>query len=324
MGDEALTVDDRNVGERTVTARSIGSRAARALVPGAMGRVLASFSRVCDLVSDEGAIVALAWGVAEKGPLTVLLDPSPAGELLACLAAGTTYRAGQGELRMFPFGPPPVRVDLSGAERWEPRLDWEAVQPRREQVRRGGRMVSRILAQARHPESGLRWDLRLRQATAAVLGAQLRCDHDRLGAAVRDLCGLGEGLTPQGDDWLAGWLLGLRLAQPQDRSGSSPDPPGALVLDVAATRTTLLSRAFLECAAAGEAPESWHLLLSQMAQDPVDGLGLERATRTILLHGATSGAAMLEGFLAGLGLPPAPRPPILGVEYAIHRDEVRL
>jgi hypothetical protein len=75
---------------------------------------------------------------------------------------------------------------------------------------------------------------------------------------------------------------------------------GALVLEVATERTTVLSRAFLACAAAGEAPESWHLLLGHMAQEPVDERALDDVTRRILSHGATSGRAMLEGFLAGM------------------------
>jgi Protein of unknown function (DUF2877) len=283
-------------------ANSIGRRAMDSLGSGATGRVLASFSQVCNLVSDEGAVVVLAWGVAEKGPLTVLLDPSRASELWECLAVGTAYRVKPGELWLFPFGSPPVRINLSGAELWDARLHWDALQPKREQVLRSGRAVSRILAQVRHQELEFRWDLRLRQVTEAVHDAHSRRDTDGFVAAVRDLCGLGEGLTPQGDDWLAGWLLGLRLVQPADQTGCAPGALGALVLEVAATRTTLLSRAFLECAAVGEAAEGWHLLLRQMARQPADEPSLHRATRTILSHGATSGAAMLEGFLAGLGL----------------------
>jgi hypothetical protein len=85
-----------------------------------------------------------------------------------------------------------------------------------------------------------------------------------------------------------------------------------MVVEAASRRTTLLSRAFLACAAAGEASESWHVLLGHMTRDPSDEHAIKGATEAILSHGATSGAAMLEGFLAGLGLASAPRPPILG------------
>jgi hypothetical protein len=39
-----------------------------------------------------------------------------------------------------------------------------------------------------------------------------------------------------------------------------------------------------------------------MAEDAVDVGDIERAARSILAQGATSGAAMLRGFLAGLDL----------------------
>jgi hypothetical protein len=104
-------------------------------------------------------------------------------------------------------------------------------------------------------------------------------------------------------------LLGLRLARPGGQFGGGVEPLGALVLNEAAAHTTLLSRAFLACAAAGEAAESWHKLLGLMARDPADERAIKNATRTILAHGATSGAAMLEGFLAGLEANPAPPAP---------------
>jgi hypothetical protein len=298
--------------ERTVIARSIGSRAATVLRPGTTGRVLASFPRVCDLVTDDGAVIAIAESGAEKGPLTVLFGPDRAGGLMEGLPPGAGFQVGKGELRLTPSSLPRVRVDLSGAACWEARLHWEALQPRHQQIRSSAGLASRTAREARGLESGPRWERRLNQASEAILQAQRAGDWNAMRAAVRDLCGLGEGLTPQGDDWLAGWLQGTRLVASGDPIGWASGVLGALVLDVASKRTTILSRAFLACAAAGEAPESWHLLLSQMAQNPVDELALEGATRTILSHGATSGRATLEGFLAGLSSGLVPRPPIRG------------
>jgi len=263
--------------------------------------VLASFSRFCDLVTDKGDVVVLAWGGAEQGPLTVLFEPGPEGDLQSALATGAAFQVGMGELWLTRGSLQALRVDLSGAAHWDPRLHWEALQLRREQIRRSARIVSRVVTQAGGAGSGPRWQGRVSQATEAVLRAQRHRDQDELRAAVQGLCGLGEGLTPQGDDWLAGWLLGLRLTGPMDASDWNPGPLGDMVLEVAVDRTTVLSRAFLTCAAAGEVAESWHLLLSYMARDCADERAVEGATRTILAHGATSGAAMLEGFLAGLG-----------------------
>jgi hypothetical protein len=130
------------------------------------------------------------------------------------------------------------------------------------------------------------------RAIAAFLTGHAAGDMEALADSARALCGLGPGLTPAGDDWLAGWMLAQHLL---------PDIASAAVGAVlgAATATTTLSRAFLECAAAGEADASWHRLLFALAQeDPAD---VQVAGRAILHHGATSGADMLAGFAAGLG-----------------------
>lgn len=71
-------------------------------------------------------------------------------------------------------------------------------------------------------------------------------------------------------------------------------------MDIIADRTTTLARAFLACAAAGEADEAWHTLFFALAAEPMTSLLICQSTDAILAHGATSGAAMLAGFFAGL------------------------
>jgi hypothetical protein len=287
-------------------ASSIGRRAAESLQSGTVGWVLASFTRVCDLVTDGGAIVTLAQSGFERGPLTILLEPNAAGDLSTLFLAGAPFAVGMKELRISGSSARQVAVDFSGAAGWEPGLRWEMLQLRRAQIRNNARIASRVVTERSTARAGAHWESRLHEAVLEVLEAHHRRHPDELRIAIMALCGLGEGLTPQGDDWLAGWLLGLRLAEPTATESRESESLGALVLDVAAGRTTLLSQAFLACAAEGEAAESWHLLLSQMALHPTQESRIEYATRSILSHGATSGAAMLEGFLAGLGAVPDP------------------
>nr|WP_301539519.1 DUF2877 domain-containing protein [Nocardioides sp. zg-1308] len=98
------------------------------------------------------------------------------------------------------------------------------------------------------------------------------------------MLGRGPGLTPLGDDVLAGWFL-TRAAL------GLPDP--ALVADLRRRLgvTTLLSATLLDCALRGEAlPE-----LAAWLADPTAA-----ATDALLAVGATSGAGLLAG--AGLAL----------------------
>ncbi len=104
------------------------------------------------------------------------------------------------------------------------------------------------------------------------------------------LLGLGPGLTPAGDDVLVGRLLAWQ-------AGLLPGLAAADVtalLSAAETRTTRLSRAFLEAAAVGECGSAWQDLWPTRWP----GLGSRRgAIRVILRTGQTSGAAALWGFL---------------------------
>ncbi len=102
------------------------------------------------------------------------------------------------------------------------------------------------------------------------------------------LLGLGSGLTPSGDDVLAGYLAGAAAYS------LSVDELRTFVCAEAPRRTTTLSAALLRHAAVGEAiPQVCRLLL---ALD--DGTGIDVALAGLLRVGHTSGAALAAGVLA--------------------------
>ncbi|WP_159081655.1 oxamate carbamoyltransferase subunit AllH family protein [Nocardioides sediminis] len=102
-------------------------------------------------------------------------------------------------------------------------------------------------------------------------------------ADVARLVGHGPGLTPLGDDVLAGWLV-TRVA------AGAPDPTVADAVRRLRGRTTGLSGTLLDCALRGEAlPElrTWLTALGTPAE-PMATEALERV-------GATSGTGLLTG-----------------------------
>jgi hypothetical protein len=112
----------------------------------------------------------------------------------------------------------------------------------------------------------------------------LRTDNvGEIQSGARRLSGLGPGLTPSGDDFLVGVLIGLRLAGGKVHT----------ILEVA-TETTRISRAYLEAAAHGQANEPWHGLLRDLRR----GRGWEASARGLGRFGETSGADMMTGFFA--------------------------
>lgn len=109
-------------------------------------------------------------------------------------------------------------------------------------------------------------------------------------AAVPALLGLGGGLTPVGDDVLAGWLAAATAA---DHSGRYPIAEE--IERLAPTRTTLLSATLLSCAARGDVlPEYAALVAALRRRD--HRLALERLTTV----GHTSGQGMLLGLILAL------------------------
>jgi hypothetical protein len=108
--------------------------------------------------------------------------------------------------------------------------------------------------------------------------------HGQVDAAVAaDLLGRGEGLTPLGDDVLAGWLATHRAAR-------VTTPEVDAVVAGARSRTTLLSATLLDCARHGEVlPE--HAAWVRALGTPAEPAAADDLARV----GATSGAGLLAG-----------------------------
>ena len=128
---------------------------------------------------------------------------------------------------------------------------------------------------------------------AALRGAVRRADLDAALRTATRLIGEGPGLTPVGDDVLAGTTAGLvLLGHPAaERFGSG-------VTGLAAGRTTELSRALLRHAAAGRVTGEYAAVLRAMVGDGP----LVPAIRALLGSGSTSGRALALGLCTAIDL----------------------
>lgn len=114
-------------------------------------------------------------------------------------------------------------------------------------------------------------------------------DHDLVGT-VSQLAGLGPGLTPSGDDVLAGILLVASLTE----RFSPPDLRAA----AETARTHDISLSFLRWAANGHSIEPVHELLFAVAA----GRPTRQAEQRVAAVGATSGHDLLLGLRVALSL----------------------
>lgn len=243
------------------------------------GRVLGVFNRACNLVDDRRRVIALTVPEIGKGPFSVTL---PAGSaLFQTLTAGQPARADAHAIKVGPW-----HILLNGAEVWEPAVDF-TVSPANLPP-----LVAAVQAYADWPvltentpvarrivEQGRKGALNLMTAL------QPPVDGDRLSAAVGLLAGLGQGLTPAGDDFLLGVMAALWLFGQTDL----PDT----IARTAIPKTGILSGAFLQAAARGQFMEPWHALISAIKRP--DEAGIRAAVQWIADFGASSGVDALAG-----------------------------
>lgn len=229
---------------------------------GGRGAVAAVFAKAAYL-RLPGGLVALTTMGAPAGPLHARGPMSFAGVAAddPVTVEGSTVRAGG------------VALDFAGARLWRGRLPASAA------MEAGAGVALGVLDGA--PASAL-----------ADFGPQVdravaHLDRDDLHGVVGALAGLGPGLTPAGDDALAGILLVEHL-----RRGAVPAEV------VAAARTNDVARAFLAWAARGQSIEPVHRFLAAAADR--DAVGARAAMARLLAFGHSSGADLALGLRLGL------------------------
>lgn len=123
-------------------------------------------------------------------------------------------------------------------------------------------------------------------------GALARSDFGAAVPGIDALVGLGDGLTPSGDDVLVGLSAALRAV------GHPLAGPIALHAAARAGATTDVARAALEHAARGEYAERLHAVLEAIARG--DDAAVRAQVERALAWGASSGADTMLGVLIGL------------------------
>lgn len=249
--------------------------------------VLHIFDQACNLVGDDGQVVSLVSSDLGPGPFSILLSISTPLTQLFTAEAGVVIREPIIQLDT-------LTIDTSAAAIWRAMPSWHVARLKRPAILGFlPAILDRLDGRERGHQGALAATSAQRISTAAsvlLLGLQ---GHD-LSCCVRGarlLAGLGQGLTPAGDDFLVGVLFAIWASRPRDEARML----AGTIAEVATPRTTLLSAAWLAAAARGEAGQPWHDLLDAIGVDTTSACSsLDR----ILSFGDSSGAAALAGFAA--------------------------
>ncbi len=278
----------------------IGRAARGCLAPGRRGSVLAVFRRSFYVELDGGALACVGPDRMGAGPINALaglpggLDWQASG-LVAGAAAHVDGRSLKVGFR-FEFG-------------FESAVDWLPIRPASgwsrqslaaglAELRRAAGSYDLLQGLARlvdtDPPVG---DILIERgrAGAAALREWLADTGDRDAAPkseVRDLIGLGPGLTPSGDDLIGGAMIALRVLGRDDLGAALAE----WVLPIARERTGKISLAHLSCAAEGEGAQALHEAIVGVAAN--DANAITAAIAGLDKIGHSSGWDALAGAVA--------------------------
>jgi len=261
--------------------------------------VLSVFDHACNLIDEQGMVVALVSPEVGNGPFhAVLNERIPFGALLH---PRSTIRVQAGRMiadRM--------AIDFRFSHLWSPIPDWGGLRAALDHI------IPRVLrlaasfsllnvAGSTHtPQSRRsRWGAmplpfawaHAAQAAQTLCAAVATADPPACAVAAAALAGLGPGSTPSGDDYLLGAIYASWLIHP----GADARAIASSIVAVAAPRTTSLSAAWLIAARRGECGAPWHQLFTLL--EGADDDALHSAAVRILSAGASSGQEALAAFL---------------------------
>ena len=254
------------------------------------GAIAAVHRRVCVISLVDENPLTLATPEVGRLPRCVTIDAPPEFTFPDVVARGAEVATRGGILRI---GGGALSIDLRPATLWRSRLGDLRLDDSRQTV-----MQALETARAALRRDG-RGDALVRVAGArlgALDGATRALDAATAGNAMSALVGLGEGVTPAGDDFLVGCFAGLWacagrdaarigfLAALRERLMRSAPPTGAL------------SRVYLEASFDGETSERLFDVADALAAGSEDAVVRRIAARALAV-GHSSGACGLLGFL---------------------------
>ena len=259
---------------------------------------------------EDRLLTVLASGDTDL-PQGVRLQ-APAGFSFNALTPHANVTCRGGVLR---FDDLPLTIDLQKATCWDSQLPavradmtnqgvrtawqcaWQALNDR--QSLHGWGLIARELCDetAKQPVS---WIEHARRSLHAIMEAT-RSSGSAPGKALRGLIGLGPGLTPSGDDLLAGYLIGLRCAiQGRSERELFLSRLASAVIRLS-KRTDDISRTYVFHAAHGHASSP----LMHIAEAICEGTPepeILAGTAAAMQAGHTSGMDTVTGLLIGLAV----------------------
>lgn len=236
--------------------------------------ILHIFDRVCNLINEHRDVLSIVTLPIGKGPFNLVLEEDILFSEYLTVESFVSILDNQLTVGN-------LMINAVDANLWSPRPDWEKLQAHRDHILNQVRQLPMINHQPSLPQSLL----------SSLCMSIVNADSSASLAIARRLAGLGNGLTPAGDDFILGALLAAWVIHPPKIASVLAEE----ITNTAAPLTTSLSAAWLKSAGKGETGILWHRFFDALiASNPVQ---VQNAKNKILAMGATSGADALAGFV---------------------------
>ena len=235
-------------------------------------RILHVFDQACNLINEQGEILSIVSPEIRNGPFNIVIEED------ICYSR---YLSIESPISIFPnkLVLADLTINTTNAILWNSCPDWEKLYARRYEIFDQLISLSLPIYQPSIPDS-IAFNLSSALANTDISTARI---------ATSQLAGLGQGLTPSGDDFIMGAILAAWIIHPVDIAKVFA---GDLAV-TAASLTTSLSAAWLRSAGKGEAGILWHEFCNAL----LTGENIELIMTKLLSVGETSGADAVAGFL---------------------------
>lgn len=263
-------------------------------------RILHVFDHACNLINERKEILSIVMPKIGNGPFNLVIekgilfsDHLSLQSQVRCVELVETSNSSD-HLNLGGFA-----IHTTDAKLWSPRPDWERLHSQKDKILASLTQlpITNYLLHGGfdmpfNEHSGLlnHQYLPVIQSLLSNLSSTLAtADITTAKSLASQLAGLGQGLTPAGDDFILGSILAVWIIHP---------PNIAQVLakeisDTAAALTTSLSAAWLRSAGRGDAGVLWHDLFNALI---LPSSSLQSPISNLLATGETSGADALAGF----------------------------
>jgi hypothetical protein len=233
-------------------------------------RVLHVFDQACNLINEQREVLSIVTPRIGNGPFHLVLEREVVFLDYLNLESLITVQEKQLYLGK-------LSIDLARASLWNPRPNWENLHRKRDEIAKQLRQLP--ITNYKFPNS----------LSSSLINADLESSKH----AAQQLAGLGNGLTPAGDDFILGALYATWMIHPYNIASILAEE----VANTAAPLTTSLSAAWLKSAGRAEAGILWHEFFDSIVSVGRIGSPIY-AMNKILAVGATSGADALAGFIS--------------------------